>query len=295
MNLNNYLLECQKRVNESLNNILPSIFTEPCDLHRAMRYAVNGGKRLRSVFIYAIGQALDADNSILDKCAAAVELLHAFSLVHDDLPAIDNANRRRGAPSCHVTFGEATAILTGDALLVLSFEALSDLNKHFVSATNNLKMIKILSHYVGSLGMAGGEMLDTALKDHEITIEKLAFIYQLKTSYLICASILLGALAANCTEKEILNNLEKFGLYLGLAFQIHDDIIDIESDSETLGKPQGSDLKNHKPTYPQLIGIEQAKIKAQECLGLAMHYLQKTGINDAKILALIKFVTERRY
>lgn len=295
MNLNDYLLEYQKRVNESLNDILPSVFTEPCDLHRAMRYAVNGGKRLRSAFIYAIGQALGADNSVLDKCAAAIELIHAFSLVHDDLPAIDNANRRRGAPSCHVMFGEATAILTGDALLVLSFETLSDLDKRFVSASNNLNMIKILSHYVGSLGMAGGEILDTALKDHTITIEKLALIYKLKTSYLICASILLGALAANYTEKEILDNLEKFGLFLGLAFQIHDDIIDIESDSETLGKPQGSDLINHKPTYPQLIGIEQAKIKAQECLDLAKDHLEKTGIKDPTLLALIKFVTERRY
>lgn len=296
MELKNYLLTCQQRANQALDAVLPSVKREPHALHQAMRYAVlNGGKRVRSALIYATGEALNANASALDHCSAAIELVHAFSLVHDDLPAIDNDDLRRGKPACHVAFDEATAILAGDALLVLAFEVLTNLNKQHISPPINLHMIKILSHYVGSLGMAGGEALDTALKDQQISLRKLAFIYKLKTSYLICASILLGALCANCDDATIIKNLEKFGLYMGLAFQIHDDIIGVESDSTVLGKPQGSDVTNHKPTFPQLIGIKKAKLKEQECFDLALDYLQKSGIKSEKLLALGEFIIDRKF
>lgn len=291
-----FLLSCQKRINQHLDLILPSDYEEPQDLHRAMRYsALNGGKRIRSAFIYATGSALGANEEILDNCCAAIELIHAFSLVHDDLPAIDNDDMRRGKLACHKKFDEATAILAGDALLVLSFEVLSNLNKDILSPENNLKMISLVSHYVGSQGMAGGELLDTALKDKSISIDKLAIIYHLKTSYLICASILLGALAANCKEKKLLNHLEMFGLYIGLSFQIHDDILGIEKPTEILGKPQGSDIMNHKPTYPQLIGIQNAKEKEQQCFETAMYHLKNANIDSTQLIAISDFIISREF
>lgn len=294
MQLQNYLQQCQERVNHTLDDVLPSSGKNPCELHKAMRYAVlNGGKRVRSAIVYAVGESLDANKDILDISSAVIELIHAFSLVHDDLPAIDNDDLRRGNPACHKAFSEATAILAGDALLVLAFEVLSHLTKHHVTSATNLKMIQILSHYIGSNGMAGGEALDAATADHEISLKKLAQIYKLKTSYLICASVLFGALAANCTKKSTLENLEKFGIYIGLAFQIHDDIIGIESDTATLGKPQGSDLIKHKPTYPSIIGLEAAKKRQQECFTTAMHYLKKSRINSDKLVALSELVITR--
>jgi farnesyl diphosphate synthase len=295
-NINEYLISCQKRVNHALDRILPASTEEPHDLHRAMRYsALNGGKRIRSALIYATGETLGANESILDQCSAAIELIHAFSLVHDDLPAIDNDDIRRGKLACHKEFDEATAILAGDALLVLAFEVLSNLNKNILSADNNLKMINLVSRYVGSQGMAGGELLDTALKDKKISIEKLALIYHLKTSYLICASILLGALAANCKDGKLLKNLEMFGLYIGLSFQIHDDIIGVEKSTEALGKPQNSDVVNNKPTYPQLIGIKNAKARETECYETAMYHLKNTAINPNQLTAISEFIISRQF
>lgn len=292
-----YLQDCQTRVNKILDKILPPANKVPHELHKAMRYAVfNGGKRIRSGLIYATGEAFQANPKVLDKISASVELIHAFSLVHDDLPAIDNGDLRRGKPACHKAFGEATAILAGDALLTLAFEVLASLDTHLISADANLKMIKILSHYAGSCGMAGGEMLDIASVDQQISLNKLANIYKLKTSYLICACVLLSALAANCNRKAILANLEKFGIYTGLAFQIHDDIIGIESNSKILGKPQNSDARNHKPTYPQLVGLNKAKEKEQACFNKALHYLKKIPLKDSEqLLNLCKFAVARAY
>lgn len=296
MNLENYLLKCQKNVNEKLDSVLPSCDEEPRELHKAMRYTVlNGGKRLRSAFIYATGEAMEADIATLDTCSAAVELIHAFSLIHDDLPAIDNDDIRRGKPSCHKAFGEATAILAGDALLALSLEVMTTLNKRLVSPDISLKMIRLLCHHIGSMGMAGGEALDADLKNHTVELKKLAFIYRLKTSYLLCASILLGALSANCRDRVVLKNLERFGLYIGLAFQIHDDILSIETDTEILGKPQGSDIINNKPTYPTLIGIKNSKLKEDHYLKRAIYCLEKTNLESEKLLTLGKYAIKRKF
>lgn len=296
MNIQTYLSQCQNRVNTTLNKSLPKVNKEPKELHRAMRYAVlNGGKRIRSALSYGIGEALGANDAVMDACCSSIELVHSFSLIHDDLPAIDNDDLRRGKPSCHIAFDEATAILAGDALLALSFEVLAKLKTRSISPKTILEMIKILSHYIGSTGMAGGEALDTAIKDQDISLRKLAFIYKLKTSYLICASILLGALAANYDKQPVLKNLEKFGLYLGLAFQIHDDIIEIESDTEILGKPKCSDQINHKPTYPEIIGLKNAKRKENFCFDTAKKYLKKTGINTTTIFALSQYIIKREY
>lgn len=296
MKLEKYIEQCQTRVNKVLNNALPRSVTEPKNLHRAMRYAaLNGGKRLRSALIYSVGEAMGAKPRVLDTCSAAIELVHSFSLIHDDLPAIDNDDLRRGKPSCHIAFDEATAILAGDALLTLAFELLAKIDSRSIQPSVNLKMVELLSHSVGSLGMAGGEALDVALKDDNISLQKLANIYKLKTSYLICASILLGALSANCNRKLILNRLEKFGLYLGLAFQIHDDIIEIESDEKTLGKSKDSDQRNAKPTYPAMIGLDAAKRKETFCYNKAKKYLSETKIHSEIIIDLSEYIINRKY
>lgn len=296
MEISHYIEQCQTRVNKVLANALPSPQAEPKLLHRAMRYsALNGGKRLRSVLLYTVGDALGAKKSTLDACCVAIELIHAFSLIHDDLPAIDNDDLRRGKPTCHIAFDEATAILAGDALLTLAFEVLAKINTQSLTPDSILKMIQILSYHTGSRGMAGGEALDVACKDNDITLHKLANIYKLKTSYLICASILLGAFSANCRSKKRLYHLEKFGLYLGLAFQIHDDIIEIETDEKTLGKSKYSDINNHKPTYPTLLGLENAKKKKMFCFNKALKHLHEAKIDAERMIALSEYIIQRNY
>lgn len=295
MDIKKYILHCQQRVNKYLKKSLPPSSQQPRHLHKAMRYSVlNGGKRIRCAFIYATGEALNANKNALDICSAAIELIHSFSLIQDDLPAIDNDAFRRGHLACHKAFGEATALLASDALLVLAYEMLAGLDK-YLPPEIILRMIKVLSHYLGSSGMAGGQALDLALIDHTVSLKKLARIYELKTSYLICASMLLGALCANCDRKSVLSNLEKFGLYIGLAFQIHDDIVGIETTTKILGKPRNSDAKKHKPTYPQLLGLPKAKLKEKHFYKMAIHYLKQSGIEYEKLLALGEFAIVRRF
>jgi len=290
-----YIKSCQARVNAALEKLLPSEDAEPTHLHAAMRYSVfNGGKRLRAALIYAIGDELKADTTVLDTAAAVIELIHSFSLIHDDLPAIDNDDLRRGKPSCHIAFDEATALLAGDALLTLAFEQLSTISSDAVDAETKLKMIELLSVNVGSQGMAGGEALDVLMSDKELSLKELAKIYQLKTSYLICASVLLGALSANCTDTKTLFHLEKFGMNLGLAFQIQDDVLEVEVDEEQLGKSKDSDERNGKVTFPVLVGLENAKKKAQYCYDKALAHFQQADIGSARVVELSEFVLSRR-
>lgn len=281
MNAEIYLKEYQTRINHFLSHeacLLPAENRQPSELHKAMRYAVlNGGKRIRAALVYATGEALGADFDVLDQIGSAIEMIHAFSLIHDDLPALDNDDLRRGKPSCHKAFSEATAILAGDALQTLAFETIASLDKNKIKAEIELEMIRLLARAIGSLGMAGGEELDIEMKDKDVNLNDLENTYKLKTGYLLTASILLGALAANCHDKKILNNLHQFGNYIGLAFQIHDDIIGIESDTQTLGKPQGSDQERNKPTYPTLIGMQKAKQKENEIFNKALKHLKKPG------------------
>lgn len=296
MKTQDYIKRCQRLANTSLKKRLPSANKEPRQLHKAMNYAVlNGGKRLRSAFIYATGEALGAKPAILHDICAAIEMIHAYSLIHDDLPALDNDDLRRGNPTCHKAFGEATAILTGDTLQSLAFEILSNLQNKNVSAVIILKMIRLLSHAIGSMGMIGGEELDLEMVNHTASLKKLETMYKLKTGCLLSASILLGALAANCQNKKIINNLTKFSECLGLAFQIHDDIIGIESDTKTLGKTQGADITMNKPVYPALVGMARAKKREQMLYRKALNYLDKTGINTEKLKALAAYVIERNY
>lgn len=287
------------RINHFLEERLPSESSKPETLHQAMRYSVlNGGKRIRAILTYLTGELLNADKDALDIAAASIELIHAFSLIHDDLPALDNDDLRRGKPSCHKAFGEYTAILAGDALQAMAFELLARLRKHHsVHEKSCLQMIEILSHAIGSKGMAGGEYLDLALKDltEKEDTKILETIYKLKTSQLIFASIMLGLLVANCEDKNILLNMSHFAIYLGIAFQIHDDVIEIESDSATLGKSNTSDQDNHKPTYISLAGLEFAKKQEQLFYQRAIEHLKKTNLNVDELASISQMVISRKF
>ena len=262
MDILEYIKECQTRVNTALKLYLPSPDDEPKQLHQAMCYSLfNGGKRLRACFVYGLGENLNIDPAILDRVACSVEIIHAFTLIHDDLPDLDNDDLRRGNPACHKVFGSATAILAGDALQSLAFELLSFQDiQNSITEENKLKMINILAKSIGSYGLAAGEMLDLNSFNHELTLQELDKIYELKTGCLLVASMQLTALSANYDNPPFLKTLNDLGRVIGLAYQIHDDIIGIESNSKELGKTNSIDLINNKPIYPTLIGMSKAKL-----------------------------------
>ncbi len=230
---------CALRVHadESLLRALPDECDAPRELHRAMRYAVlNGGKRLRAMLVYTTGLALGASLDQLDAPACSVEIIHAYSLVHDDLPAMDNDNLRRGLPTCHVAFGEAMAILAGDALQALAFECLSSDQTLHPNAEVRVAMLQTLAMACGSQGMAGGQALDLGGVGKMLTPAQLEHMHVRKTGALIRASVRLGALASGCADANVLEPLDRYAHFIGLAFQIRDDILDVESESAQLGK-----------------------------------------------------------
>lgn len=287
-----WLESCQKRVNDVLSLTLPSEDLQPYALHKAMRYAVlNGGKRLRSAFIYAIGEALVLERDILDGISVSIELIHAFSLIHDDLPALDNDDLRRGKPTCHKVFGEATAILAGDALQSLAFERLTALP---LPAEKVLLMMRILAEATGSQGMTGGETLDILMVNTTVSVSELEYMYKLKTSALFGAGMLLAVIAAG-NNKQIMSHINKFAENLGIAFQIHDDIIGIESDTATLGKKQQADLAANKPVYPVVAGMAEAKRRRDALLDEAMGCLAASGIGNELLEELANFAIMRSF
>lgn len=294
MKIESYLKQCQQRVKKALIHFLPSVKKNPRELHKAMQYSsLNGGKRIRSSLIYTIGDAFGADKKVLDCLCAAMEMIHAFSLIHDDLPALDNDDLRRGKPACHKAFGEATAILAGDALHVLAFKTVSHLSPKYLKPTVLVEIIKILSKC--TLGMIQGETLDTLMEGKKVSLNQLAYTYKLKTGRLLTASILLGALAGNCQNKTKLKHLKMFGDYIGLAFQIHDDIIGVESTSEITGKSSGSDELRNKPTYPSVLGLEKAKKIEKAIFDKAIQYLKKANIAEEKLSAIAHYIINRVY
>ena len=209
-NDDHYLEQAQERIEHALNRYLPSHQQEPKELHRAMRYAaLNNSGHICAALTYAVGETLGADPELLDRCACAVEMMQAASLIHDDLPALDNGNIHRRQPACHVAFGEASAILAGDALLGLALELLTDENEH-VSAKQQLMMTKVLAHTMGSFGMTGGEALDLKLLSNKPQVEDLQYIYHLKISLLLGASLKLAALASRCDDADVLAHLQQF-------------------------------------------------------------------------------------
>lgn len=262
--LKQYLTACQERVNAALDTQLPGDSIQPQRLHQAMRYAtLNGGKRIRPMLVYAAGAALGTEPGPLDGAACAVELIHAYSLIHDDLPAMDDDDLRRGRPTCHKAFDEATAILAGDALQTLAFKVLCQAGATPFEPAVRLNMIETLAHASGSRGMAGGQALDLAAVGRRLDLAQLENMHIHKTGALIHASVKLGCLAAAEPDPGRSRELEHYANCIGLAFQVQDDILDVEGDTETLGKTQGKDQANGKPTYPSLIGLKGAKELAQ--------------------------------
>ena len=287
--------EYQSRVEAVLGAVLPSETVIPQRLHAAQRYAVlSGGKRLRPLLVYCTGEALNLPASSLDAPAAAVELIHSYSLVHDDLPAMDDDDLRRGRPTTHRAFDEATAILAGDALQVLAFSVLARDRSAGVSFEARLKMIQILADASGTHGMAGGQALDLAAVGQCLNLQELEAMHRLKTGALIRASVLLPAACApalTCGEWEALDG---YAQDIGLAFQIQDDILDVEGSVEDLGKTIGADAARAKPTYPSLLGLEAAKARAQELEHRACERLAPLGARAEVLAWLASYVVARR-
>jgi farnesyl diphosphate synthase len=282
------------RADAALARVLPAENQPPNDLHRAMRYAVlGGGKRLRPVLVYATGTALGTSLERLDATAAAVEIVHAYSLVHDDLPAMDDDDLRRGRPTCHVVFGEALAILAGDALQALAFEVLAHDPALRSEQGNHVEMLRTLAAACGSHGMAGGQAFDLGAVGQRLTADELERMHVYKTGALIRASVRLGALAAGCRDDTVLAALDRYGHCIGLAFQIRDDIIDVEGDSAVIGKTVGKDAANAKPTYPAILGMTASHNQLTELTEAAIAALQPFGARLHELVALAHYVAER--
>lgn len=294
MNIEHYMQLCQNKISELLETNLPQSDSAPHTLHKAMRYgALNGGKRIRPILVFATGQALGADEADLNSPALAVELIHCYSLVHDDLPAMDDDDLRRGKPTCHIEFNEATAILAGDALHTQAFQELASYNFSSKAQSQQLEMIKILGQASGSLGMGGGQAIDLESTQKTINLDTLENMHRMKTGALIKASVLLGALSAGPLPTEERQALETYADAIGLAFQVKDDILDIESDTETLGKPQGSDVEKDKNTYPALLGLDGSRKKLHDLLQLALQAIAKLPYNTQLLADLAKFIVTR--
>jgi len=288
------LKDYQSRVERSLDKWLPGSTAPPCRLHEAMRYSVLGnGKRIRPVLVYACGETVGASPEMMDGPAAAVELIHAYSLIHDDLPAMDNDDLRRGKPTCHRAFDEATAILAGDAIQALAFHVLSCDPDIGVDPVQRLLMIDTLATASGSQGMAGGQAIDLSAVGKSLTLEQLENMHNHKTGALICASARLGALSCPGVPQRDIEHLSDFARYIGLAFQVRDDILDIEAETDVLGKPQGSDRERNKPTYPNLLGLDGARQAAMELHGKALACLDVFGERADTLRQIADYIIKR--
>lgn len=286
------LARYQARIEQVLDRCLTLPDSGTARLREGMRYSVlGGGKRLRPILVYTTGEALGVPLEQLDLPAAAVELVHVYSLVHDDLPAMDDDDLRRGRPTCHRAFDEATAILVGDALQALAFDVLAH-DEHGPAATR-LQMIRILAYASGTSGMAGGQAIDLASVGHTLSSEGVENMHRRKTGALIQCSVLLGATAAGLTEGPELEALRKFGADIGLAFQIQDDILDIEGETAVIGKSAGADLARNKPTYPSTIGLAASRTKAQALCEGAIAALAPIGTASAALAELARYVVSR--
>lgn len=285
---------CVEQVEQALDQQLSAENILPQTLHQAMRYATfNGGKRVRPLLVYASGMACGASMEDLDIPACAVELIHSYSLVHDDLPAMDDDDLRRGKPTCHTAYNEATAILVGDALQSLAFELLAKPSTIGKTETR-LEMIRLLANASGSRGMAGGQAIDISGVGKEMSLPDLEIMHIYKTGALIHASVQLGALCAGA-DPEQSNRLLHYANAIGLAFQVQDDILDITADTHTLGKTQGKDAADNKPTYPALLGLDGAREKAQELKQQALDALVDFDDAAEHLRQLARYIVARTH
>ena len=283
--VNQFLKDSKVRVEAVLDKVLPPVSHRPGVLHEAMRYSMMaGGKRLRPALCYAAFEDCGGSGDAADWGASALEMVHTFSLIHDDLPCMDDDDFRRGMPTCHKKFGEAMAVLAGDALSILAFQVLAK--------SGNAEAVTVLSEALGSDGMLGGQVVDIESEGKPCDLATVEYIHIHKTSALIEASLELGAVLAGAdTERRKL--YRDYGRAIGLAFQIVDDILDIESSTEELGKDVGSDLENQKATYPALVGLEESKKQARALVDRAVELAGRMGPRAEVLADLARFIVER--
>ncbi len=287
MNITTYLKEKQELVDNALDQCLPSAETRPTILHEAMRYCVlNGGKRIRPLLCLAAAEPFDALGDNVIAPAIAVELYHCSTLIHDDLPCMDDDDLRRGMPTCHIKYGIANAVLTGDALMIHAFQVLAE--------QQNSSLSLELAKAAGSLGVIAGQVEDLAAENEKSNADLIEFIHMNKTAILIRASIRMGAIAGGAGEEE-LKNLSIFGEKIGLAFQIEDDILDETSTDEELGKPAGSDLEHHKMTYTAVHGMEAARSEVKKLTTDAIAALGLIDSDTSSLRGIAEFLMNRRY
>lgn len=285
--------KAQAQIELALERVLPANHAVPNTLHEAMRYAtLGGGKRLRPLLVLAASELGEADFTAVEQAMAAIEMVHVYSLVHDDMPAMDNDSLRRGKPTCHVQYGEATALLVGDALQTLAFDVLS--RSANLPAARQLKMVAVLAKAAGSLGMAGGQAVDLANVGKSMNQAELEQMHGLKTGALIRAAVMLGALCCPTLNDDEMARLDAYAEKLGLAFQVIDDVLDCEADTATLGKTAGKDADNDKPTYVKLMGLADARAYAEKLVADAVLLLVPFGEKAARLRGLAEFVTARK-
>ena len=293
--ISDYQALSSARVNAALDSLFVAPSPELTRLYDAMRYSVmNGGKRVRPLLVYAACEALRGAADQANGAACAVELIHAYSLVHDDLPAMDDDDLRRGQPTTHKAFDEACAILAGDGLQSLAFSVLTNARLTPQSADTRLTMVNALAQAAGPAGMVGGQAIDLGSVGLKLDQTALAFMHRHKTGALIEASVRLGALASGKASQDSLDALQTYARAIGLAFQVQDDILDVESDTATLGKRQGADIARDKPTYPALLGLEEAKHYALELRDQALDALKRFDDAAEPLRALARYIVERR-
>ncbi len=282
----------QQRVDECLDQALPQAATVPERLHEAMRYAVfNGGKRVRPLLVYATGECLGVAPELLDPPSVAIELIHAFSLVHDDLPAMDDDDLRRGKPTVHVQFDEATAILAADALQPLAFSVLGSVAG--TSDSIRTALVRLVADAAGSVGMTGGQSIDLWAEGRTLSVAELEHMYSLKTGALIHAAIMSACLLRDDLDREHVQALDDFSRLVGVAFQVKDDILDVEGETDVIGKPSGSDEKLSKATYPSLFGVEASRARCDELLAEALARLECFGASATPLQWLARYIVSR--
>jgi farnesyl diphosphate synthase len=295
MNFTDWLLYIQQSTETALQSVLPATDTTPDRLHEAMRYAVlGGGKRVRALLVHAAGSLTHATQKQLEHAACAIELIHAYSLVHDDLPCMDDDKLRRGKPTVHVEFSEPTALLVGDALQALAFQVLAE-NSVSTTTSRQMEVIKLLAVAAGSYGMVGGQAADIANVGREISRAELEFMHLRKTGALIRASVLIGSQAGEGVPETRRRQLDFYAKRIGLLYQVVDDILDSESDTATLGKTAGKDAAQNKPTYVSLLGLADARSFAKELLNEARESLVTLGDRSTRLRELAEYIAERAF
>jgi farnesyl diphosphate synthase len=288
-----WMATVQVHVEEALERALPAAGAEPARLHEAMRYTVlGGGKRVRPLLVFAAGGLFGADLESLGRAAAAVEMIHAYSLVHDDMPCMDDDALRRGKPTVHVAYDEATALLVGDALQSQAFAVLAD--DVSIAPARLVAMLRVLAHAAGPAGMCGGQAIDLASVGVSLTLEQLERMHQLKTGALLGASVLLGALAGRDVDAFELEALGAYSNAIGLAFQVVDDVLDATADSATLGKTAGKDAAANKPTYVSILGLDESKLLAEKLRRAAHDALAPFGEQALRLRELADLIVQRK-